>query len=156
MYNFLYNKYGDRNTASKFLDFTSTDGKRRWIWKYTTFNSILMKYKNKLGIKCVKQIISFGDGTDEARALSKYCKEYDVICNHINFVSYPTIIQLQEQWKYVTDHIVDLTVNEYDKRKCKYISFSLDSLFKCDNNKYGTGQCQQLKAIATYLQLWMS
>jgi len=156
MYNFLHNKYGESNSnaASTFLDATAGDSKRRWVWKYTTFNSILLKHKRKVKGNCA-QIISFGDGTDEARALSKYCIEYGVKCNHINFIATPTINQLQQQWRYIADQIDALIMNNTDNGN-KYILYPLNSLFRCDNNKYGTGASEQLKAITTYFQLWMN
>lgn len=154
MYAFVHQKYGGENesAADLFLDATASDPNRRWVWKYHAFCSILAKYKSKRK-QDPRQIISFGDGRDEARALSKYAKVHGVKCAHIDFITTPTINQIREQWNYIIDQVDELIVNKITN---PYTLYSMNLLFKCDNNKHGTGDSEQLKAIAGYIQLWIS
>eukprot|EP01083_Nonionella_stella_P297102 1009149_1 len=155
MYHWLSCRYGAESATDMFNDMHSAkntdDTMQKWIWKYTTFSAILLKYKQQKHKTCAR-IISIGDGDEEAVALANYAPVFDTVCDHIHFIDTPTIEQLQEQWKYIEDHFVDI-LNRKDEQK--YRKHNLRQIFVSNNNQKCTGSSHQLTAIGTYFQLWM-
>eukprot|EP01083_Nonionella_stella_P073559 199035_1 len=154
MYQFLESTFGVDTAESMFENIHSAEGDSttpKWIWKYTTFSAILLKYKQQKHKTCAR-IISIGDGDEEAVALANYAPVFDTVCDHIHFIDTPTIEQLQEQWKYIEDHFVDI-LNRKDEQK--YRKHNLRQIFVSNNNQKCTGSSHQLTAIGTYFQLWM-
>merc|ERR1712113_834523 len=111
------------------------------------------EYTRKLKMKC-DQVISFGDGKDEIKALYEYSKDFDFPCIHFEFVRHPTIKQLHGQWKYIQNKFDKLMNAEFDQR-ANFHQYRICKSFEADNNPYFSGY-KQLKAICDSLQFYQN
>ena len=175
---FIYcnNLFLGEDVANDMMDCTKKENRNnKWMWKYTSFSSVIAYYNKQLNMKC-QRIISFGDGTSERLAIKNYASTHHIKSLHIEFIRAPTFKQLIDQWIYIENNINKIILgDEINKKLCiaivdenigmnaikndKIYDFyvhDLSFIFKCDNKKSCTGISYQLPAIAQYFQLWMS
>ena len=157
-YTFLKEKLG-KNKAMEVIKLAANehDHEKRWVLKYLSFGAIVLSYKKLLKKSCSK-VISIGDGLDEAKATKAYSKEFKTKCLHFNFISAPTIEQLQDEWRYIAEKfeqslaaaaIYDGVIGD------DFHEYNIDALNGNDNNQHFSGK-KQRKALCKYFNLWMS
>eukprot|EP01084_Bolivina_argentea_P125549 222426_1 len=79
----------------------------KWMLKYTTYSSIINKYKRKLKKKC-RKIVNFGDGETEIAAIKNYAQTFGVDYMALKFIKNSTFSQLTYQWKYIANNILSI------------------------------------------------
>lgn len=157
-YTFLKEKLG-KDKAMEVIKHAANDNdhENRWMLKYLSFGAIVLRYKKLLNKSCSK-VISIGDGLDEAKATKAYSKEFDTKCLHFNFISAPTIEQLQDEWQYFAEKFEKSLAAHamYDRVIGRdYYQYDIGSLYGNDNNQHFSGR-KQRNALGKYFNLWMS
>jgi hypothetical protein len=160
---FLNKHFGDRaETILNSRCYDATKG-NRWMWKYTSFVSIINEFEDNTGMQC-NRVISIGDGIDEEKAARKWCKNNSIDSLHIRLLRGPTINQMVHEWKYIKQNLFSKIIKKgkingeqiYKDSPAFYISdFRKLDEFDCDNTRQFTGKTHQLSDIAKYFQLWM-
>lgn len=154
-YEFLTKKMGDE-LATMMIE-SAARGDKRWTLKYMAFGAIILKYRRQLDMAC-SRVISLGDGQEEASALKEYATEHEIQCIHFGFLKWPTIEQLQAQWVVVEREFTKLVSAETkgSDQFCTIHEMSALSKVDVDNTRHFNGVKQQLPALNSYLQLWLS
>ena len=157
-YEFLLRKVG-KDLAVQMIDSATggTDGSKRerWMLKYMAFGAIILKHRKLLNMGCAR-VISIGDGQDEALAVREYAKEHKVQCIHFEFLRYPVIEQLHEQWAIVERTFAKLITVENTDKDDHCVLHQMSSIYKVDNNQQFSGSMRQLPALSAYFKLWLS
>eukprot|EP01084_Bolivina_argentea_P040936 75543_1 len=150
---FLQKQFGDK--ASQLFAESKHD---KWIWKYTTFSSVISSFQRETNKKC-KQIISIGDGNHELTAAKQYCIRHKTAGINIKFHPGTTINQIIHQWTFIKNNLLkDISEKAFSALYVKrFYAYDLRKVaeLKSDNNNAIIGNIHQLPAVQKYFQFWM-
>eukprot|EP01084_Bolivina_argentea_P108630 194143_1 len=130
------------------------NNENKWILKYKSISQIIKQKQQLLNMKC-KQIISFGDGICEKKAVSVYSTASGTQSIHFEFIKAPNIYQMNKQWRLIKNNIHTYNNNKNNQfKKTNRLIIKMNKLITNDNDKYCTG-IDQIFSISQYFASWL-